>query len=135
MIDFGPERPSREYEWRMPLISVVFLLLAFFLITGAMQGGSEPVNVELPVGVVDETKPPEAVTVYVGADGFVYIFDQIVEARFAPYMLRSFFVKQGHRSVQIKADKNSDAETLIDLLEQMREIKIEEVVILTERVK
>ncbi|MEQ1887993.1 MAG: biopolymer transporter ExbD [Alphaproteobacteria bacterium] len=134
MIDFGPERPRREYEWRMPLISVVFLMLAFFLITGKMQAAG-PVGVDLPEGSLDETKPAEAVTVYVGADNFVYLFDQVVEAQFAPYMLRSYFMKEGHRSVQIKADKNADAETLIDLMDQMREIKIEEIIILTEHAK
>ncbi len=134
MIDFGPVRPSREYEWRMPLISIVFLMLAFFLVTGKMESG-EPVKVDLPEGALDETKPAEAVTIYVGSDGFVYMFDQVIEARFAPYMLRSFFLKEGHRSVQIRADKNADAESMIDLMEKMREINIEEIVILTESAK
>jgi len=134
MIDFGPYRQSREYEWRMPLISVVFLMLAFFLVTGKMQSG-EPVKVDLPEGVIDEAKPAEPVTVYIGADGFVYLFDQVVEARFAPFMLRSFFLKEGHRSVQIRADKNADAEAMVDLMEKMREIKIDEIVILTESAK
>lgn len=134
MIDFGPERKRAEYEWRMPLISVVFLMLAFFLITGKMQA-SGPVNVDLPAGALDETKPPEAVTVYVGTDGFVYVLDQVIEAQFAPFLLRSFFMKEGHRSVQIKADKDASAELIIDLMEQMREIDIEEVIILTERKK
>ncbi len=134
MIDFGPYRQSREYEWRMPLISVVFLMLAFFLVTGKMQSG-EPVKVDLPEGVIDEAKPAEPVTVYIGADGFVYLFDQVIEARFAPFMLRSFFLKEGHRSVQIRADKNADAEAMVDLMEKMREIKIDEIVILTESAK
>lgn len=131
MIDFGPERPKREYEYLVPLINVVFLLITFFLITGTMQT-TEPVNVELPEGALNETKPAEAVTIHVGADGFVYILDQVIEAQFAPYMLRSFFLKEGHRSVQIRADKNANAETLIDLMEQMREINVEEIIILTE---
>lgn len=134
MIDFGPEPPRKRYEYLVPLINVVFLLITFFLVTGTLQG-SDPVKVELPAGEFDETKPPEAVTIFVGTDGFVYIFDQIIEARFAPFMLRSFFLKEGHRSVQVKADKNSDAETLIELMEKMREIKIEQVVILTEPAK
>jgi len=134
MIDFGPERVKREYEWRLPLISVVFLMLAFFLITGKMQA-SGPVAVNLPEGSLDETKPAEAVTVYVGSDGLVYLLDQVIEARFAPYLLRSFFLKEGHRSVQIRADKNSDAETLIDLMDQMREIHVEEIIVLTDRGK
>ncbi|MSP42689.1 MAG: biopolymer transporter ExbD [Alphaproteobacteria bacterium] len=134
MIDFGPERLSRDYEWRLPLISVVFLMLTFFLITGTMQAAG-PVKVDLPKGALDETRPAEAVTVYVGADGLVYMLDQVIEARFAPFMLRSYFMKEGHRSVQVKADKNADAETLIDLMEQMREINIEEIVILTEHAR
>lgn len=134
MIDFGPVRPSREYEWRMPLISIVFLMLAFFLVTGKMESG-EPVKVDLPEGALDETKPAEAVTIYVGSDGFAYMFDQVIEARFAPYMLRSFFVKEGHRSVQLKADKNTNAETLIDMMEHMREVGVEEIVLLTEKAK
>lgn len=134
MINFGPPRVKREYEWRLPLISIVFLMLAFFLITGKMQA-SGPVAVNLPEGSLDETKPAEAVTVYVGSDGLVYLLDQVIEARFAPYLLRSFFLKEGHRSVQIRADKNSDAETLIDLMDQMREIHVEEIIVLTEHGK
>ena len=72
---------------------------------------------------------------YVGADGFVYMFDQVIEAQFAPFMLRSFFLKEGHRSVQIRADRNANAETLIDLMEKMREIQVEEIIILTEQGK
>lgn len=134
MIDFGPEPPRKQYEYLVPLINVVFLLITFFLITGTMQG-SDPVKVELPKGELDEIKPPEAVTVFIGTDGFVYIFDQIIEARFAPFMLRSFFIKEGHRSVQVKADKNSDAETLIEFMEKMREINVEEIILLTEHEK
>lgn len=134
MIDFGPEPPRREYEYLVPLINVVFLLITFFLVTGTMQE-SEPVAVDLPEGAIDEAKPAEPVTVFLGADGFAYIFDQVIEARFAPYMLRSFFVKEGHRSVQLKADKNAGAETLVDMMEHMREIGVEEVIILTEQAK
>lgn len=134
MIDFGPEPPRREYEYLVPLINVVFLLITFFLITGTMQQ-SDPVAVDLPEGIIDEAKSAEPVTVFLGADGFAYIFDQVIEARFAPYMLRSFFVKEGHRSVQLKADKNASAETLIDMMQHMREVGVEEIIILTEKAK
>lgn len=130
MIDFGPERPRRAYEYLVPLINVVFLLITFFLITGAMQG-ADPVEVDLPLGEINEIKPAEMVTVHVGSDGFVYVFDQIIEAKYAPFLLRSFFLKQGHRSVQVKADKNSDAGTLIDLMEKMREIGVEQITLST----
>lgn len=132
MIDFGAEQRRRPYEAVVPLINVVFLLLIFFLIAGTIQE-PEPVDVTLPSGQLDDVKPPEAVTVYVGKDGFVYIFDQIIEARFAPYMLRSFFLKEGHRSVQVKADADSDAATLIELMEHMREIHVEEIIIVKDR--
>lgn len=134
MIDFGPEPPRREYEYLVPLINVVFLLITFFLVTGTLQE-SDPVTIDLPEGAIDEAKPAEPVTVFLGADGFAYIFDQVVEARFAPYMLRSFFVKEGHRSVQLRADRNVSAETLVDMMENMREIGVEEIIILTEQAK
>ena len=132
MIDFGPEPPRREYEYLVPLINVVFLLITFFLVTGSMQG-ADPIAVDLPHGAIDEAKPAEPVTLLLGADGLAYLFDQVVEARFAPYMLRSFFVKEGHRSIQIKADKNTSAETLLEMMERMREIGADEVIILTEQ--
>ncbi|MFZ5913834.1 MAG: ExbD/TolR family protein [Pseudomonadota bacterium] len=134
MIDFGPEPPRREYEYLVPLINVVFLLITFFLVTGTLQE-TDPVTIDLPEGAIDEAKPAEPVTVFLGADGFAYIFDQVIEARFAPYMLRSFFVKEGHRSVQLRADRNVSAETLVDMMENMREIGVEEIIILTEQAK
>jgi biopolymer transport protein ExbD len=35
--------------------------------------------------------------------------------------------------VQVKADQNADAETIIELMAQMREIDVEEISLITER--
>ncbi|MEQ9145033.1 MAG: biopolymer transporter ExbD [Parvibaculaceae bacterium] len=132
MIEFEENRPRRPYEAVVPLINVVFLLLVFFLLAGTLQP-TDDVDVDLPSGAVDDKRATEDVILYVEADGFVHLGDQVMDSALAPYMLRGFLDEQGIYDVSIKADENAPAHNLIQLMEGLRNVGVREVNLVTEQ--
>ena len=117
MIEFDEARPRRPYESVVPLINVVFLLLVFFLLAGTLQP-TDDIDVDLPVGQVDDKRASEDVILYVEA---------------APYMLRKFLDEKGGFDVSIKADEKAPAHELIKLMEGLRNVGVREVNLVTEQ--
>jgi len=72
----NPDRPRGDHGL-VPLINVVFLLLAFFMIAGQIQR-ADPVRVAPPVSI-SETVPSELrLELVVVADGTVYLEGEAV---------------------------------------------------------
>lgn len=132
MIEFEETPPRRPYESVVPLINVVFLLLIFFLLAGTLQP-TDDVDVDLPVGAVDDKRASEDVVLYVEADGFVHMGDTVMDSALAAYMLRNYLDEQGIFNVAIKADENAPAHDLIQLMEGLRNVGVREVNLVTEQ--
>lgn len=136
MIEFdeqdGAPAPRREFETTIPLINVVFLLLIFFLLAGTLGETSE-VGVNLPSGTIDDPAPPQKVTLYVEADGFVWVGDQVMEPSLAGFMLKDFMRDKDKSRVSIKADQAAPAESVLTLMEGLRGAGVQQVTLLTER--
>ncbi|MEQ9520848.1 MAG: biopolymer transporter ExbD [Parvibaculum sp.] len=132
MIEFDEIRQRRPYESVVPLINVVFLLLIFFLLAGTLQP-TDDIEVDLPIGQVDDKRASEDVILYVEADGFVYLGEKPMSADVAPYMLRKFLDERGVFDVSIKADENAPAHELIKLMEGLRNVGVREVNLVTEQ--
>ena len=132
MIEFDQPPPRRPYEAVVPLINIVFLLLIFFLLAGTL-GPTDPVDVSLPEGRLDDKAQRDITTLFVEADGFVWLGDRPMDAQMAPYMLRGFFDENNVGAVAIKADAAADAHDLLALMEGLRNVGVEEVTLLTER--
>jgi biopolymer transport protein ExbD len=132
MIEFDEAPQRRPYESVVPLINVVFLLLIFFLLAGTLQP-TDDIEVDLPVGQVDDKRASEDVILYMEADGFVYLGDRVMGAELAAYQLRNFLDDEGIYDVSIKADENAPAHELIVLMEGLRNVGVREVNLVTEQ--
>jgi biopolymer transport protein ExbD len=132
MIEFDEAPQRRPYESVVPLINIVFLLLIFFLLAGTLQP-TDDIDVDLPVGQVDDKRASEDVVLYMEADGFVYLGDRVMGAELAAYQLRNFLDDEGIYDVSIKADENAPAHELIVLMEGLRNVGVREVNLVTEQ--
>ena len=72
----NPDRPSGDHGL-VPLINVVFLLLAFFMIAGQIQR-ADLVRVEPPVSVSESTPTERRREVVVDREGTVYLEGEAV---------------------------------------------------------
>ena len=72
----NPDRPSGDHGL-VPLINVVFLLLAFFMIAGQIQR-ADLVRVDPPVSVSESTPAERRTEVVVDREGAVYLEGEAV---------------------------------------------------------
>lgn len=130
MIDFDEPRRRPPYETMVPLINVVFLLLIFFLLAGTMEP-SEPVNVNLPSGVISDKNTRLPATLYLDEDGFVWIGKKMIPPELSGVMMKDFLKSQGTDRVAIKADRDAPADDLLTVMESLRLAGVKQVTLET----
>lgn len=135
----APER--REVgENLIPLINIVFLLLIFFMVAGALSS-DDIFQVEPPDSTSPMEPDNEGHMILLSRDGRLALDDEPLEAA----ELRSRLVAwvEGAEPigaaapppVRIKADQDASADQLLDLMELLREAGVERVLLLTVQVE
>ncbi|MEG9863023.1 MAG: biopolymer transporter ExbD [Parvularculales bacterium] len=123
--------PRRPYEAVTPLINIVFLLLIFFLLAGTIRP-TEPVDVTLPESAHDDGAVSDSINIYLEEDGFVWLEGQIMPPELVALTLPRVIEEKGTDLITVKPDKQAPAHALLSLLEALREVDIEEIVLTTE---
>ena len=113
----------------LPLINVVFLLLAFFMIAGQLtrQG---PVKIDPPLSVSDAVPQDTGVEIHVTAEGDVYLNG---EAVMADRISDAMPVGDDGTQLRIIADGDIPARRIIDLMTLLRMRGWTKVTITTQR--
>lgn len=132
MIDFDEPRRRPPYETMVPLINVVFLLLIFFLLAGTMEP-SEPVNVNLPSGQISDKNARVPATLYLEKDGFVWLGKKMVPPELSGLLVKDYLKEEGTDRVAIKADRDAPADSLLTLMEGLRQAGVKQVTLETEQ--
>lgn len=125
-----PPRNSRSRDDNiLPLINVVFLLLIFFVIAGAITRGA-PFDLTLPTTsrTQDRTTPADK-TLSIAADGRLAFAGEPIEAHELAEVLAGW--PEG-KALQIRADARLKARKLTRLLGRLRKARITRVVLLTQ---
>lgn len=109
----------------LPLINVVFLLLIFFMIAGALEK-ADMLDITPPEtatkGQPDETEA----LLLVAADGTLSFEDAIVPRSQVVARLKSYFNANPDGKLKLKADANSDAADVIALIEELRGVGLKQ---------
>jgi biopolymer transport protein ExbD len=114
-----------------PLIDVVFILLVFFMLAGAIEQPEE-IMVEPPASESDLASVEEDVSILVGADGEVAFMDR--RLRSDAELVRTatvWFAQRPDSSIQLKADAEADAARVIEVMELLREAGAQYLVLIT----
>ena len=114
-----------------PLIDVVFILLVFFMLAGAIEK-PDPVSVTPPQSVSDLQSTEEDVVILIDADGTVVFQDQVM--RDDSELIRTatiWFAARPDSSIQLKADSEAEAVRVIEVMEALREAGAQYLVLLT----
>lgn len=129
-----PERPQENDDGLIPLINIVFLLLIFFMVAGALSA-QHVLQVEAPeselAGLVE---PPDAL-ILLDAQGRLAVEDVPVDADGLREHLRGLLLdaESGPEEfmVHIKADQAASAEALLDVMDLLRDLGLAKVTLLT----
>lgn len=114
-----------------PLIDVVFILLVFFMLAGAIER-PDPVSVSPPQSVSDLSSTEEDVVILIGEDGQVAFQGRVMADD--SELIRTatvWFAARPDSSIQLKADSEADAARVIEVMEALRQSGAQYLVLLT----
>lgn len=104
-----------------PMIDIVFLLLIFFLVSSTLQGEEALYNITVPDSNLGSTNDTEIIELFIDQDNqYFYNENQYSEAELDQYLSANFEVKKD-KSVKIYADKKSDFESVISLIQLLKD--------------
>ena len=103
----------------MPLINIVFLLLIFFLVAGAIRE-VEPVDVDPPRSLVEAESEAAPLTIYVSADGRLALGDNVLPDDVFNAAVTEAVTTDPEQAIRIVADRNVDSAKVITVLEALR---------------
>ncbi|MDD8031308.1 MAG: biopolymer transporter ExbD [Acidobacteriota bacterium] len=116
----------------VPLCDVLLVLLIIFMVvTPLVQKG---VDVQLPTALNTSQMPDSPdVVVSIKSDGAIFLKEQRVALEGLSAALEEAFFSAQDKKLYLRADRNLQFGSLIDVIDQIREAGIEIVGIITER--
>ena len=120
------EEPDRI----LPLINVVFLLLIFFIMTGALHA-VDYFNVNPPSSTSEFRTSLDDTTILVGADGRVAIDNMGVDVVDLQLSVSDKLGKNAGTVFRIKADGRVDAARVVEVMELIEAVGVRRVMLLT----
>ena len=123
-------KPRRELVNITPLIDVVFILLVFFMLAGAIEP-SEPFPVSPAASSSEIRGDVQDFVILIDADGQVAIDDQRLAPEDLREAVRERLVREPDALIQVKPDADADAVEVIRLMEEIRDAGASYIVLLT----
>lgn len=125
-----PPTPHRP-DGILPMINVVFLLLIFFVINGALYA-TDFFAVEPPVSQSGEQVFDEETTVLIAADGRLAVRDQEVDDIDMQLAVTDRLAENRDAVIRVKSDAGADALRVIEVMELLRDVGVTYVVLMTQ---
>ena len=115
-----------------PLVSVIFLLIIFFLVAGTVRAPSFW-EIEHPHSSSESRTDPMQLSIFVDQEGRRAVDEREVKNR---YQLR-YLIDEGRvngvpPSIEIHADSRVDAHEVVKLLEEIRSAGVKQIQLVTE---
>lgn len=124
----GRRRPPGDNM--LPVINIVFLLLIFFMLLGAMSA-PDAFAVRPPQSAAQAPSDPAETVLAIGLDGRMALGRLPVAPRHLASELAAWRARHPGRELQVKADAGADAGQVVEVLETLRAAGIARVSLLT----
>lgn len=118
-------KPKSAAENVLPLINVVFLLLIFFMLAGALEK-ADLLDIDPPETLGTELPDGTTAILLVDKDGTLSFRDEIVRRDQIVARLTAWFTEHPDGRLKLKADAKSDAADVIALIEELRAVGLKE---------
>lgn len=119
-----PKRKSAA-ENVLPLINVVFLLLIFFMLAGALEK-ADLLDIEPPETLSTDQPDDTTAILLIDDAGTLSFRDEIVPRGEIVARLQAFFAEHPDGRLKLKADAAADAASVIALIEELRAVGLKE---------
>ena len=114
----------------LPLINIVFLLLIFFLVAGAITI-PDLFPVEPPVSDSETPATPVETIVLIGADGQLSLQNQLIAADQLHALARAIIEQKPLQPFKLKADSQAASGPVIRAIEALRNAGVQQTLLIT----
>lgn len=130
--NFSNPAPADSEENVLPLINIVFLLLIFFLIAGALTI-PDLFPVEPPVSDSETPAAPVETIVLIGADGQLSLRNELIAADQLHALARAIIKQKPLQPFKLKADSQAASGRVIRAIEALRNAGVQQTLLITSR--
>lgn len=123
-------RSKHVFENMLPLVNVVFLLLIFFMVAGAFNK-PELFNIDAPKAQSELAAERKILTILMNQDGQLAVNDLQISKEALTETVQQFITTNKHTKVQLKADANSKAVIIVELMELLNSTDLQAIHLLT----
>ena len=129
---FPPPFEVRRTELNiLPMVNVVFLLLIFFMLVGGIAP-SDRLGVSPPISRTGEPESGQWVRIAVAADGRMLLAGNSVDTTMLAIVVAQFIKQDPDTRFQLKADAALGANSLIQIMEVLRQTGVRRLSLLIE---
>ncbi|VEP12963.1 Outer membrane transport energization protein ExbD [Hyella patelloides LEGE 07179] len=115
--------PEEGFEINiLPMIDVIFSILAFFIISTLFLSQSQGLPVNLPSAQTAEAKQPEQINITIEADGELFIDRQSIELDALKGALTEKIVPNSESLVVINADEKVEHGIVVKVMDRLRQV-------------
>ena len=119
----------------LPMIDVIFSILAFFIISTLFLTRSEGLPVDLPKAATSQLQRTEQITVTIDEVGKVFLNRELIEVDALEKEVRQLVLPNQKSIVTIKADEDVDHGDVVAVMDQLRKIDEVKLAIATKKPK
>ncbi|MDJ0515169.1 MAG: biopolymer transporter ExbD [Trichodesmium sp. MO_231.B1] len=119
----------------LPMIDVIFSILAFFIISTLFLTRSEGLPVDLPKAATSQLQRTEQITVTIDEAGKIFLNRELIEVDGLEKAVRQLVLPNQKSIVTIKADEDVDHGDVVAVMDQLRKIDEVKLAIATKKPK
>ncbi|MGD1704683.1 ExbD/TolR family protein [Dapis sp. BLCC M229] len=119
----------------LPMIDVIFSILAFFIISTLFLTRSEGLPVDLPKASTSQLQRTEQITVTIDEAGKIFLNRELIEVDALEKAVRQLVLPNQKSIVTIKADEDVDHGDVVAVMDQLRRIDEVKLAIATKKPK
>lgn len=119
-----PDEPESPFEINLvPMIDVIFSLLAFFIISTLFLTRSEGLPVNLPSAQTAQVEPTAAINVTVEPDGDLFLNRQGIQLDELQGAVRNLIEPNSEALVIIHADEKVEHGHVVSVMDRLRQVE------------
>ena len=119
MMKYKPKKKNSTLNLA-PMIDIVFLLLIFFLVSSTLQGEEALYNITVPDSSIGSSQNQEKISLFLDKDNNIYYNERQYSKDDISNLINKIKKKE-QKSVKIYADKKSNFEAVVFLIENLKE--------------
>lgn len=107
----------------LPMIDIIFSILAFFVISTLYLTRDQGLPVNLPSASTVETVTQEQIKVTIDSDGEIFLNQDSIKLEDLPSVLKTLVENQGQTLVIINADEKVEHGRVVEVMDYLRQVE------------